>query len=369
MSAVMPANQSVAFIRRKIRRLTASSGGSTLTTDSIDEYINNFYQSDFPYAIKMDQMRSVYTFFTEPYRDRYPLDVNNNMGVRGPAYIEGIRASLYKERDQFFNIWPRFPTKFQPISGDGVTTSFTFNIPGPFLSKEVVLGGVDSGGSPISVNDDGNGNLQLQVPNPVVTVPPYTDVYPNDYVVVALRGKAISGMHNQNTLNPGLNRTNTTTTGFVLSIGSVNYVTGDCAINFPVAPASGTQMTMWVSQYQTGRPYSILYWNNELTIRPVPKEIHKCEIETYLTPVQFMLTSDTPILNQWAQYLAYGAACEILRDRQDFDGLQNLQEGFQRQEALVLERQGVEEIGTPTTTFFNGTNQNWNNTFWGLGGW
>ncbi len=119
-------------------------------------------------------MRSVYTFFTQPYIDRYPFDVNSMVGVRGPAYVEGIRAGLTKERDQFYNLWPRFPTKFQPISGDGVTTQFDFTIPGPFLSKEVVIGGVDSGGSAISVNDDGNGNLQLQVPNAKVTKPPYT---------------------------------------------------------------------------------------------------------------------------------------------------------------------------------------------------
>ncbi len=130
-------------------------------------------------------------------------------------------------------------------------------------------------------------------------------------------------------------------------------------------PASGTQMTLRVSQYQTGRPYSMLFWNNEFTIRPIPKQIHKVEIETYLTPVQFMQTTDHPILNQWVQYIAYGVACEILRDRNDFEGVAALQEGFKRQEALVLERQGVEEIGQRNTSIFASTvqGQGWNNGF------
>lgn len=361
MSAVIPADNTVVYIRQKVRRLTVSSSENALATADIDQYINRFYLNDFPYAIKMNQMRSVYTFFTEPFRDRYPLDVNFNMGVTAPLYVEGILGSLFKDRQQFYNIWPKWPTKFNPISGDGITTSFLFNVPGPFLSKEVVLGGTDANDNPISVNDDGNGNLLLQVPNPVVTIPAITAANPVSSTI------PIPGMHNQNTLNPGLNYQGTQTLGFTNAIGTVDYVTGNFNINFPVAPAAGTQITLWVSQYQTGRPFSVLFWNNEFTIRPVPKLIHKVELEVYLTPVQFMLSTDLPILNQWAQYLAYGAAMEILRDRQDFEGVEGLMEGFKRQEALVLERQTIEEIGQPNINLFNTTQPY--SVYGGWGGW
>jgi hypothetical protein len=356
---VASADSTLTFIRKKIRRLTASASESVLTTNDIDQYINNFYSQDFPYGIKLDQMRSVYTFYTRPYIDRYPLDVNYNQGIREPIYFEGIQGYFFKDRDQFFRMWPRWPTKFNPINGDGVTTSFNFTIGStPFLSKEVVLGGTDANGNAISVADDGNGNLQLQVPNPVTTVPPY-----------AVNGQApIPGMHNQNNGNPGLEYQGSqplTAPFFTNAIGTVDYVTGSFSINFPVAPASGTQITLWVSQYQTGRPYTLLFWNNEFTIRPIPKLVHKVEVETYLTPVQFMETTDNPILNQWAQYIAYGASREILRDRQDLEGVGNLEEGFKRQEALVLERQGVEEINQRNTTLYSSTvtSQGWNNGF------
>lgn len=350
---VVQADSTLVAIRKKVRRLTASSSESTLTTDDIDQYINTFYNNDFPYGIKLDQMRSVYTFYTRPYIDRYPLDVNYNQGIRAPIYFEGIQGYFFKDREQFYNMWPRWPTKFNPINGDGVTTVFNFTIPAPFLSKEVVLGGTDVSGAAISVADDGNGNLQLQVPNPVVSVPAQNTSPP------------VPGMYNINTRNPGLET--------VTNIGTVNYVTGQFAIDFSlggVVPASGTQMTLWVSQYQTGRPYSLLFWNNEFTIRPVPKLIHKVEVETYLTPVQFMNTTDNPILNQWWQYIAIGAAIKVLEDRQDMEGVKNLAVLFDRQEALVLERQGVEEIGQRNTTIFSGTQLNlgWNNG-WMQGGY
>lgn len=358
MTAVLPSDSTVGAIRQKVRRLTASASEQALTTDDIDRHINTFYTQDFPYGIKLDQMRSVYTFYTRPYIDRYPLDVNFNQGVRAPLYVEGIQGYFFKERDQFYNMWPRWPTKFTPIEGDGSTTAFTFTIPGPFLSKEVVLGGVDSAGNAISVADDGNGNLLLQVPNPVLTLPPYN----------ASTNPPVPGMHNQNTANPGLNFQGTQTTPFTNAIGTVNYVTGAFSINFPVAPESGGQITLWVSQYQPGRPYTMLFWNNEFIIRPVPTLIHKVEIETYLTPVQFLDSGDYPILNQWWQYIAYGVAMEILRERQDVEGVENLREGFMRQEALVLERQGVEEINSRNSTIFTSTvqSQGWNNG-WGQG--
>lgn len=354
MTSVAPGDSTVNFMRRKVRRLTASSGESTLTTNDIDQYLNNVILNDFPYAIKIDQMRSVYTFFTRPYIDRYPLDVNFNQGVRAPVYVEGILGSLFKDRAQFYNLWPRFPTKFQ-IGGDSAIQTYTFTIAAPFLSKEVVIGGVDVAGNAISINDDGNGNLQLvsdntiPSPNPVVSVP------------VQTTNPAKPGMYNLNTANPGLINP--------LNIGTVNYVSGQISFTLPagISIANGTVFTVWVSQYQTGRPYNLLFWNNEFTIRPVPKLIHKVEVETFLTPVQFMLSTDVPILNQWAQYIAYIASMEILRDRNDFEGVEGLREGMMRQEGLVLERQAIEEIGTPNYQLFNSTFPRYTNGGWGQG--
>lgn len=343
---VLPADSTVVAMRSRVRRLTGSPSPSSLTDDEIDQKLNTFISQDFPYAIKMDQMRSVYTFYTAPYTPSYPINVNYIQGVRDPLYIDGIPGYFSKDRGQFYATWPRFPAKFQPISGDGVTTVFAFTIPGPILQNNITLGGVSTTGAPIRVQDDGQGTLQVVVPNPQVSVPSqYTNV---------------PGMKNLNTANPGdLVRT---------AVGTVNYVTGAFAIDFSLAgviPTAGEQMSLFVSQYQTGRPYSVLFWNNQLEVRPIPKLVHKIELEVYLTPVQFILDTDVPIINQWWQYIALGAAIKILEDRQDMEGVDNLMGIFLRQEALVLERQAVEEIGQRNATIFSSSTPSlgWNNGY------
>lgn len=340
MTSVAQASPNVAFIRSIVRELCASSAEEQLRTAYIDQTLNDIYNTDFPYGIKLDQMRSVYTFYTQPYIDRYPLDVNYNQGVRSPFYVDRIKGYFYKDREEFIRVWPDFPTLFTNIiTGDGVTATFSFTVPGPFIRNQVTLGGTSATGNAIIVNDDGLGNLQLQVSNPVVSVPLQTT------------NPALPGMYNQNTLNPGLNNPT--------NVGTVNYVTGAFSLTFPpgyipaVPTSSYPGMNLWVSQYAVGRPFSLLFWNNYFIIRPIPKLIHKIEIETYLTPVAFLNSTDSPILNQWCKYLSYLTAAEILRRRQDMDGLANVMEGLKRQEALVLERQGTEEINQRNSTIFS----------------
>jgi hypothetical protein len=423
MTVVASGNTTVGFIRRLVRELTASPGEQQLSTQYLDETLNNVYGNDFPYAIKLDQMRSVYEFYTQPYIDRYPLDVNYNQGVRGPMYVDGVLGYFGKDRQEYFAMWPKWPSLFNQFGSNslqggitlvsqanpalvtsanhGLTTgqtvyiynitgmielnnashtvtvvntdqfslgvdsslysayvsggtwnltpvTFGFTIPGPIISKEVVIGGSDVNGNPITISDDGKGNLQLITSNPVVSIPPQTT------------NPSLPGMYNVNTQNPGLNN--------VVNVGAVNYVTGVVAFTNPLPLLPGTTLTVRASQYQPGRPYSLLFWNNEFTIRPIPKHVHKVTIETYLTPVQFMESTDNPILNQWAFYLGYLTAAEILRRRQDLAGLAAVMEGVKRQEALVLERQGTEEINQRNATIFSSSTPGQGNQY-GSQGW
>ena len=423
--SIAQADSTLIAIRKKVRRLTNSPGQSSLTDNDLDEHINTFYNQDFPYAIKIDQMRSVYEILTRPYIDRYPLDVNYFQGVRAPAYFDGVQGSFFKDRVQFFNLWPKLPTLFQQggqtltgtITGiaqptnptqitsvnHGLTTgavitisnvggmtqlngnsytitfidantfsldgvdntafgaytsggtwtatsqSFDFTLPGPFLSNEVTVGGVDTNGNAITIRDNGNGDLYYILPN-AQTSDPAQNTNPAD-----------PGMYNTNLGNPGLQNPTV--------IGTVDYVTGVFSYTLPngISLAQGTVFLIFVSQYQPGRPYNIMFWKNEFTIRPVPKFTHKITVEVYQTPVQFMATNSHPILDQWWQYICYGVACEIQRERNDFEGVAALMEGMKRQEGLVLERQGVEEIGQPNYNIFNSTLPNpYLNNFWGM---
>lgn len=450
MVAVLPADTTYTFIEKKVRRLTASASEAALSSADIQRAVNLFYESDFPYAIKIDQQRSVYKFLTIPNVDRYPVDVNNLQGFRAPIYFEGIRGNLFKNRDQLYNLYPRYPTQFQqgipttsgtitgiaqpsnPTSitstGHGLVTGAiitisdvggmvelngnnytitvvdanTFTLDGidntaygaytgggtwisansilsftlfgnnvsPFpqpnfgiLSTQLVIGGIDVNGNPIRIIDDGGGVVDALGIGSNTTTGQLLFIQQN----AVGNNVYLDALNVQQPAIPGLspiggqNNANGPNDAYPPSpltpqyCGTVNYVTTQINLDLPVAPMPGTMLNVWAATYQVGRPYNALFWNNEITIRPVPDNVYLVEIETYQTPAQFLDTGNHPILNQWAQYIAFGVAREILRDRQDMEGVQNLEEGFMRQEALVLERQAVEEIGQPNITMFNST--------------
>lgn len=464
MSApVAQADSTYVFIEKKVRRLTASASEAALSSVDIQQAVNTFYNTDFPYAIKIDQQRSVYKFLTIPNVDRYPVDVNNLQGFRSPVYFEGIQGNFFKNRDQLYNLYPRYPTQFQQgvpstsgiitailqpssptqitspshdlstgdfiliqnvqgmieLNGnyyqitvvdantftlDGIdntsfsaytgggtwtstTTQVSFTLFGnnvnPFpqpnfgiLSTQLVIGGIDINGNPIRIIDDGggvvnalgigsnttNGQLVFVQQNAVGNSVYLDSVNQQQPLLPSL--SPIGGQNNANLPNTAYPPTPLTTQ----YCGTVNYVTTQINLTLPYPPAPGTVLNIWAATYQVGRPYNLLFWNNELTIRPVPDNVYLVEVETYQTPSQFLNTSNHPVLNQWAQYIAYGAAREILRDRQDMEGVSNLEEGFKRQEALVLERQAVEEIGQPNITLFNTTQTGYGyGTGWGMG--
>ena len=322
MSAVSQSDSTYSFIEKKVRRLTASAGEAALSSTDIQKAVNRFYSNDFPYAIKIDQQRSVYKFLTIPNVDRYPVDVNNLQGFRAPVYFEGIQGNLFKNRDQLFNLYPRYPTQFQPVGGDGVTTSFTFSLFGnnqnPFpqpnfgiLSTQLVIGGIDINGNPIRVIDDGGAvvdsfGIGSNTTKGQLIFINQNNVGNNVYLtpITNVQKPAIPPLSPLPIPSPPLSLT-------PQYCGTVNYVTTQITVNFPIAPAAGTMINVWAATYQVGRPYNALFWNNEITISPVPDNVYLCEIETFQTPAQFMSTTDNPILNQWAQYIAYGAACEI----------------------------------------------------------
>lgn len=460
MSAVVQADSTYTQIETKVRRLTASASEASLKSTDIQAAVNTFYNNDFPYAIKLDQIRTVYKFLTIPNVDRYPVDVNNCQGFRAPVYFEGIQGNFFKNRDQLYNLYPRYPTQFQAggglsgtitdaqqtnpciitspdhelltgsiiiiedvvgmteLNGNGYTvtvidssnfslngvdaTAFTAYISGgtwssdntfsfslfgnnvnPFpqpnfgiLSTQVVIGGIDQAGNPIRVLDDGGAVVNsfgigsntttgqlLFIQQNAVGNNVYLDST-NSQVPSIPNYSPLGGQQNANTPNNAYPPIPLTPQ----YCGTVNYVTTQIDLLLPVPIQPGSQLNIWAATYQVGRPYNLLFWNNEFTIRPVPDNVYLVEIETYQTPAQFMQTTNHPVLNQWWQYIAYGAAMEILRDRQDTEGVENLREGFMRQEAMVLERQAVEEIQQPNITLFNTTMTGYGyGTGWGMG--
>jgi hypothetical protein len=285
----------------------------------------------------MDQLRSVYVFYTLPYVDRYPIDSNQYQSFRDPVFVDGIRATYFKDRGAFYACWPNVRTYLQPAIGDGVTTSFSFSVAATPIVRTTFMASVpDTTGFQLICADDGGGQsvqgnlLQVfrdSVGNMTPPFPP-TSPLPDSPLPVP----------------PYSNQ-----------VGTVNYATGAVSIQWPPAtpPAAGEPIRVNFFAPSFGRPSAVLYWNNEIIIRPVPKFSHKITLEAYQTPIQFLSTADVPFLNNFKRYISLGASLNLLARFGDTQRKMELEPDFIAAEGRVLERQANEEIGQANSTIFN----------------
>ena len=335
MTAVIPANTTVEGIRTEVREYVGISSASILPNSVIDQEINYFYTANIPESIKMDQLRTVYTFYTLPFVDRYPVDVNLYQSFRDPVFVDGLRAKFYKDRSLFYSYWPNVRTYIQPAFGDGVTTSFSFNVGGsPIVRTTFMASCPDTTGFQLICADDGGGqsvqgNLLQVFRNSVGNMtPPFP---------------ALSPLPPDPLPSPP----------YTNQVGTINYATGSVNINWPTAPASGEAIRVNYFNPSFGRPNSLLYWNNEIVIRPVPKFSHKITLEAYQNPSAFLLSTEHPFLNNFKNYIALGVAIKLLMKMGDTARRAELDPDFMAAEGRVLERQGNEEIGQANATLFN----------------
>jgi hypothetical protein len=82
-----------------------------------------------------------------------------------------------------------------------------------------------------------------------------------------------------------------------------------------------------------------------------------------------MNLNQAPQLEEWWQYIAYGAAKKIFEDRMDLDSVALILPEYQKQEQLVLRRTIVQNTNERTATIYTeqlgGTS---GSGFWGWSG-
>ena len=223
-----------------------------------------FLYGEFPESIKLDQLRTVYTFDTLPYVDRYPVNVNQYQSFRDPCLVDGLKAVFYKDRASFYGWWPNVPTYVQPASGDGATKTFTFTLPGtPIVRTTFVCSVPDSTGYQLICADNG-ATQQLTGDLLLVTRDNLGDLIPPFPPLVPLSPSPLP--------DPPYNNI----------VGQINYVTGQVNITWPTAPAANEILRVNYFQGSFGRPVAVQYWNNEIVVRPVPKYTHKITLEAYM---------------------------------------------------------------------------------------
>lgn len=303
----------LAQIKKKVRRLTASPSINQLTNSDLEEYINTFMDQDFPSHLKIWNLNDTIDIYTFANEDQYSFDTTENFALTQPIYVDGSEAFYTQSRDEFFRIYPKITTEFTGSSGNGSAGPYTFTISqAPLLKREVTLSVVDSTGNTQSCHDDPN-------------------------------------ILNEST---GTFIDNTDPTGSAL-VGTINYVTGVVTITWTNTIDAAQSIKAKVSRYQGGKPNGILFFNDKITMRPVPDGVYKVTMNVYRKPIQLLDSASGPEVQQWWQYIAFGAAIKILQDRQDMESIQNLVPFFKEQEALVLYRTATQMAEERTATIYS----------------
>lgn len=386
---VAPGN-SLAAIQQKVRRLTRSPSEAQLTTDDLNNYINTCVMYDFPEHLRTFQLRQPFTFWCNPLQDTYQLDIQSfggatNAGfnplynfqnlyltIHKPVYVAGYETFYTQDRREFYASYP-INNFIQSIGlvGDGITQQFTGtvqfggtinnslnNASLSLLKRNVLFDSVDVNGNGLALIDipvlDATTGVEtiygnLYVPGTQPTTPSAPPVgYP-------LQPPLATAPY----LNNGVDMSN-----------YINYATGQFVITFPVAPLAGETINSQTVPTIPSRPFAMLFYNNTITLRPVPDQPYAINFEVDARPTQLFQTNSIPQLEELWQYLSYLCAKKIFEDRMDMDSVQMILPELDVQERLCLRRTIVQLANQRSATIYAGVTGE-NNEFnqgWGYGG-
>lgn len=307
-------------IQEKVRKLTRSPSEALLTTADLNEQINTFVLYDFPEHLRLKNLKSTFTFYTQPNIDTYrssndplsPLFEFNQRYItfEGPVYVSGQESRLTQSREEFYRVWPFVNSIANTqIVGDGVTLGFSGTLTQiPILQGQVTFTVKDPQNQGLILNDNAN----------VLITPTLGQLDSPDGV----------------------------------STGTINYLTGAFTLNWSTAPAQGAPIIAETYPYSPGYPTMILFYDNAFVVRPVPNISYKITMDAYIRPTELLSANQSPELQEWWQYIAYGAAKKIFENRTDMESVQMIMPEFKMQERLILRRTLVQQANERIATIY-----------------
>ena len=373
-----PNINTLAFIETKVRRLTRSPSIAQLSQADLDNYINTFVIYDFPEILRRFKLRTQFSFYTNPGQDVYNTDIASFSGalnnplynfqnlyltVHPPVYAAGYETFFSQDRTQFFRIYPLLNSiQLTATQGNGTAGPFTgvinsqqsivppgFNQQISLLQYNVLFSAIGTSGVGTEI-----GMAMVDVP----VVDPVTGFKLN-----------IGNLYDANSaaLNDPLTGALAIPPTVVDANNNINYLTGAYVVNFPQNTIAGTKVTSQVVPQVQSLPQALLFHNNAFTVRPIPDQSYRINFEVYQRPTALLSAGQSPELEEYSQYIAYGAAMKIFQDRMDMDSVQLIMPEFRRQESLCLRRTIVQYTNERTATIYTETNIGSNGSGWGGG--
>lgn len=326
---------SLDMMENTIRRMTARYTQQQMSSAQIHNYINLAYTLQFPLEFKSLKLTKPYTFTTIPYVDTYDFiyeedPTNPQTGGRTtatpgaielspPIYCQGYLLNYYQDKTAFYNLWPKLSVNQQVGNGgNAADVAYTGNIPSfPFLRAQLdIFGNVTEAAVIISFNVQ-----NTQSANSAFSYALTDEPQPNSSI-----GNLIDAQGN--------------------TVGTVNYLTGNYSFvvaNSAVIP-SDAQLYASVVPYQPARPISMLFYNQQIVLRPVPIQVFQVEFQISMQPTQLIAAESAPELDEWYLFICCLAAKLIYTDFPDPEGEAALQPKLDEQR-LIAQRRSLRQMG------------------------
>lgn len=342
-------------IIEKVREVSASGNSLQVTDEKIVKYINSYYLYDLPNDLRNIKLKDVYAFNTYQGVDVYPFDFDHWSTVEGPAYCGKIQIPLFQDKRSFYayNFNSQQLETFD--SGDGTE--------GPYSGNTQAY--------PIIKSTNNNPRVSTQVSNSSVFPAGYPPTFSQNNID-RLQNILISA----NTATSSLHVTDDGAGNLIgdCTTGTINYATGAIAnLKFAINGIdedvpSGNNINIQYCQAVQGQPYTILFFQNQFTVRPVPDQAYTIELTAYRQPSQALLgtnSNTTPDLGgrpeemYWWELIAFGVAKKLYQDRLDTDGVQ-MMDAFLQEKISEARTRTYGQLGTRQvqTMFRDETNNN-----------
>lgn len=283
--AIPTSTWTLADIAAKVRNVTGTPSVEQLSDNKIYDYINRYYALTMPFELKEQVNLQAYNFTTVANQDVYA--VSGNFQTDEPmAYANGYPLVFYQDRDIFFQDWPQQYTQDQVASASGLTATFT-------------------------------GTTQA---SPII-----------DGTYYITDGTQVAFDKSDGILYQTIASVDT-------AVGTINYITGAFSVTFNAIPTAGLLIYDNYQPYQPARPQGVLFYNQQLTFRPIPDQVYQITLQGFITQVQLTTVGASPLFSEWGELIALGASLDILLDRGDLVAYNNMFPIFKRYENVALGR-------------------------------
>lgn len=321
-------------MRNTLRRMTARYEETQMATSMIDYYLNTAYTLRFPEQFKNIKLTKPYTFLTTPNVDTYdfiyeenPVNANptqtvtalpGSIQISPPVYCQGYLLRYWQDKSMFYNRWPNLSVNQIINSGNGTAGPYTGTIPStPFYRAQLdIFGNVTE---PMVIISASVTNVQSANSAFTYTL---TDVPQTASNI----GNLIDDSNNV--------------------VGTVNYLTG--AYTFTsVTGTIPSDATIYASvvPYQASRPTDMLFYNQQLVLRPCPLQVYQVEFQISQQPTQLFAAGDAPELNEWYLLICALAAELIYIDFPDPVGMAEVMKTLEEQRCEA-QRRTLKQLGT-----------------------